>query len=105
MSNIIKESLQENLDQILENLPSEFHSDLKASIDAATPTPRLSTEEAKEQAAQLMKENPDIQDEECIALLDGDNLINQAIQQPKDEELELQKKQSIAEIQAALSAE
>ena len=105
MTNVVKESLQENMNSILENLPEEFHSDFKASVETAEPSPRLSTDEAKKQAADLMKENPSIKDEECIPLLDSDTLINTAVQQPNSDELEIQKQQAIAEIEAELATE
>jgi hypothetical protein len=105
MSNAVKQSLQDNSDEILANLPDEFHNDFKACVQAAMPTEKLTIEQAKEQAAELMKENPSIADKECVALLDSDTLINQPIQQPKNEELELQKQELISEIEANLESE
>ena len=105
MSNAVKQSLQDNSDEILANLPDEFHNDFKASVEAATSTPKLTTEQAKELAAELMKENPSISDKECIPLLDSDTLINQPIKQPTDGELELQKQELTSEINANLESE
>ncbi len=105
MSNLVKQSLEDNLDEILENLPKEFHDDMKSSIEAATPTPKLSDEEAKQHAAELMKENPAILDEECIPLLDSDTTLNKPIALPSEEELKLQMEQSLAEINASLDTE
>ncbi len=105
MSNEVKKSLQDNTDEILKNLPDEFHADFKASVESAAPAPKLTDDEAKAHSAQLMKENPSIADEECVPLLDEDVLINQAIGQPNDEELEQQKKELLAEIEAGLEAE
>ena len=105
MSNAVKQSLQDNSDEILANLPNEFHEDFKASIEASAPTINLTIEQAKEQAAELMKEDPSISDEECIALLDSDILINRPIQQPNNEELELQKQELISDIRANLESE
>jgi hypothetical protein len=47
MTSIVKQSLEDNMDAILENLPKEFHADLKSSVAAAAPEPVLSTDEAK----------------------------------------------------------
>ena len=105
MSNEVKQSLEDNMNEILKALPEEFHADFKASVENAEPSPKLSTDEAKAQAAELMKEDPSIADEECVALLDEDVLINQAIQQPNAEELEMQKKELLAEIEAGLDQE
>lgn len=105
MSNIVKESLEENMDEILKNLPEEFHSDLKASVEAAAPSEKLNAEQAKQQAAELMKENPSINDAECIPLLDSDTALNLAIAQPSGAELEVQKKNMLAEIETSLAAE
>ena len=105
MSNVVKESLQENSEEILKALPTELHDEFKKSIESVEPTPRLSTEEAKEQAAALMKADPTIAHEECIPLVENDAMINQAIQQPCDAELELQKQAALKEIEATLPAE
>lgn len=98
MSNEVKQSLEDNLSAILENLPEEFHADLKASIEEATPQPILSAEQARVEAAQLMKENPDIDDATCVPLLEKDNQIACAITQPSSEELEEQKRDSLQQI-------
>jgi hypothetical protein len=105
MSNLVKQSLEDNEQEILENLPGEFHNDFKASIETAAPTARLNNEEAKDLASLLMQEDPSIDDKECVPLLDSDNLINQVIQQPNDAELELQKEQLLAEIEVSLETE
>lgn len=105
MSNLVKQSLEENTQDILKNLPDEFHNDFKASIETATASARLNNDEAKDLASQLMQEDPSINDQECVPLLHSDNLINQVIQQPNDAELDLQKKQLLAEIEASLETE
>lgn len=105
MSNLVKQSLEDNEQDILKNLPDEFHNDFKASIETAAPATQLSDDEAKGLASLLMQEDPSINDQECVPLLDSDHLINQAIQQPSDAELELQKEQLLAEIEVALEAE
>lgn len=105
MSNLVKESLQDNMQEILKNLPDEFHNDFKTSIEKAGPSERLNDDEAKDLASTLMQENPSINDQECIPLLHSDNLINRIIQQPSDAELELQKEQLLAEIEACLETE
>jgi len=105
MSNEVKQSLQDNMSEILENLPEEFHEEHKASVESAAPSPKLTTDEAKAQAAELMKENPSIADKECVPLLDADPLINQSIVQPNEAELELQKEELLAEIRAGLESE
>lgn len=105
MSNLVKQSLEDNEQEILKNLPSEFHNDFKASIETAVPSARLNNDEAKDLAALLMQEDPSINDQECVPLLESDNLINQVIQQPNDAELELQKEQLLAEIEDSLEAE
>lgn len=105
MTNVVKESLQENMNAVLENLPEEFHGDFKSSVESAEPSPRLSVDEAKEQAKQLMIENPDIEHEECIPLIDSDRQINQPVTLPNKEELQLQKQDAISEIEAGLPSE
>lgn len=105
MTNLVKQSLQDNMDEILANLPDEFHNDFKASVESAELSPRLTVEQAKEQAAELMKENPSIDDSECVPLLEADGLINKPIKQPNDQELELQKQELKAEIEASLESE
>ena len=105
MSNEVKQSLQDNMSEILENLPKEFHEQHKASVESAGPSPKLTTDEAKAQAAELMKENPQIADKECVPLLDEDRELNQPIAQPNEAELELQKKELLAEIEANLGSE
>jgi len=102
MSNVVKQSLQDNMNDILENLPKEFHEEHKASVENAEPSLKLTDDEARTQAAELMKEDPSIADEECVPLLDEDRLINQVIVQPNDAELELQKEELLAEIKASL---
>lgn len=103
MNNLVKQSLQDNLQDILKNLPDEFHSDLKKSIESASPATRLNNDDAKDLATQLMQENPLIDDLECVPMLDSDSMTNQAIGQPSDAELERQKQQSLVEIQDSLA--
>ncbi|GAA6137317.1 hypothetical protein NBRC116583_10640 [Arenicella sp. 4NH20-0111] len=103
MSNEVKQSLEENLDVILENLPEEFHQDLKKSIESAAPQPILSPEQARVEAAQLMKEDPAIDDKSCVPLLEEDPTIASSISQPSAEELEAQKSESLKLIQQELS--
>lgn len=105
MSNLVKQSLQDNTQEILKNLPDAFHDDFEKSIDAAAPATKLSDKEAKDLASQLMEEDPSIDHTKCIPLLDSDNLINRMIQQPSDAELEIQKKELLAEIEACLETE
>ena len=105
MSNLVKQSLQDNMQDILKILPDEFHNDFKSSVETASSTVRLSDDEAKELASLLMQEDSSINDQECIPLLHSDNLINRIIQQPSDAELTLQKKQLLAEIEACLETE
>jgi len=105
MSNLVKQSLKDNMQEILSNLPNEFHDDFKASVETTEPTPRLSKDEAIDLASSLMEEDSSIDDKECIPLLHSDNLINCAIEQPSDAELAIQKEQLLAEIEASLEAE
>jgi len=105
MSNTVKQSLEENMDDILKNLPEEFHEDLKASIETAAPSSKLTDEEAVIQASELMRDNPDIDHEACIPLLAKDTRLNRPIPQPYDAELELQKQAAIAEVKNNLPVE
>lgn len=102
MSNIVKQSLEDNMDAILENLPEEFHADLKASVATAAASPVLSADEAKAEAIACIKENPTIENEDdAIALVNNDFNIGQAIAQPSAEELQMQQKEALAGVQAS----
>jgi hypothetical protein len=104
MTNIVKQSLEDNMDVILENLPKEFHSDLKSSVATAAPQAVLSADEAKAEAIACIKENPSIENEdEAIALVNSDPMIGQAIPQPPATELEIQQRDALAEVQASLA--
>lgn len=103
MTNVVKQSLEENASTILKELPEEFHADFKASINEAKPLPVLSEEQAKAEAIACIKENPTISNEdEAIELIKADNTIGQPIPQPSQNELEQQQKASLAEVQANL---
>ena len=106
MTDAIKQSLEDNKDFILENLPKEFHADFEASIDKAMPNEILSNEQVVEQAELCMRENPHVLAEtrrEVLPQILADNNLNKPIPQPPEAELEKQKEQAIAEINANLS--
>ena len=106
MTNLIKQSLEDNKDFILENLPKEFHTDFEASIDKAIPSEKLSKEQAVEQAERCMRENPNVLAEtrrEVLPQIQADNNLGKPIPQPSEAELEKQKEQAIVEINANLS--
>lgn len=101
MTNAVKESLQENMESILEKLPKEFHEDFKASVATATPTPQLTDEEAKKEAVEVIKHNPSIaaiDDKECQAYIDNGEEFYAAIEPATDEELKKQMKEMLEEV-------
>lgn len=105
MTNPVKQSLEDNMDSILENLPEEFHSDFKASVATAAPIPVLSKDEIVEQAEQCMRENPDVLAEtrrEIVPLLKTNQHLGQPIAQASNDELEAEKKEALEKIQASL---
>jgi len=105
MDNIVKQSLEENKDIILENLPEEFHGDFKASIESAETMKVLSQAEAVKEAEQCMRENPNVLAEtrrEIMPSLENDQTLGQPAQQASEAELKEQMQHALGEIEANL---
>ncbi len=83
---IVKESLQTNLDEILKNLPEEFHEDCKKQIDTVEePSPLSEAEEFEAIKAELIN-NPDvIYETEAIADFEANPTAHKAEAQPSEE--------------------
>lgn len=97
MTNIIKQSLEQNMDAILENVPVELHEEVKANIASAAPTPKLSMAEVKQAVIQELKDNPTVDDAACIPMVETDESLGQAAAQPSAEELEAEQATRLAE--------
>jgi len=106
MTNAVKQSLEDNLDQILENLPKEFHDDFKASMEAAEPVKPLSENEAKQEAILLIRDNPTIpiiDEAECAAIIEDGEQFWPDIAEVSESDLEQQKAEMLKAAHAAVS--
>lgn len=103
MSNPIKKSLEENKEQILKDLPEEFHSCLEAEISNCEPIPALSDEDAVKEAVEVIRHNPSIaaiSDEDCQAILDNAETFMQEFEPATEAELKKQQEELLAEVAA-----
>jgi len=103
MTNAVKQSLLDNQEAILEELPKEFHEDFKASIESAESIPALSEEDAKKEAIEAIKHNETIAattDQECQAFIDNADVFQVSIAPLSDDELEQQKAEMLKEASA-----
>lgn len=97
MANSVKESLKENTNEILKNLPEEFHANFKAEMENAAPVPQQSDNELRKIVIEELKNNPNVDGVVCISAFEADMMFNQAIPQPCKEELELEKQDLLSE--------
>lgn len=99
--NKAKNSLKENLDEILSNLPEEFHADLKKEIDKIPDAEEvaLKGEEAINAIKAELKANPDV-DETAAAAELKDIKAPEVPTPASEEELEKQKEELLAEAKA-----
>ncbi len=96
MTNIVRQSLEENSKDILKNLPEEFHDDFKASIALAAPVLQPSDGELRQIVIKELKDNENIDDAICIPAFEDDKTFNQAVVQPTKEMLDLEESDLLA---------
>lgn len=104
MSNAVKASLEENMEHILENLPKEFHEDLKKSVSEAAPIPKLSAAEAKKEAIECVKENNSIIEEEGVAAIENDGGFDASVQASSASASEDEQKEILAETEGVIKS-
>ena len=97
--NTEKDSLKENLDEILANLPAQFHEDLKKQV-AELPDTAPAAPTSEEQVAAIkaaLKENPAV-DESAAAAELGDIKAPELPAQPSEAEVEAEMAKALAEM-------
>jgi len=87
MSNPVKQSLEDNKAEILQNLPEEFHKDFDASLADAAPEPQLSGKAAEDAVIAELKANPDVDDGEWVYQFRKDPQIGQQLPPLSEEAL------------------
>lgn len=104
MSNAVKASLEENMEHILDNLPKEFHEDLKKSVSEAAPMPKLTAAEAKKEAVECVKENMSIITEEGLAAIENDAGFDASVQASLVSASEDEQKEILAETEGVIKS-
>lgn len=102
---MIKKSLEENKDEILENLPKEFHADFDAEVKKAAEIKPPSAEEELAAIKAEMKANPDVDDKALIPEIEKNATAHRAPAPPSAEEQEAAKKAALAKVSELVAPE
>lgn len=94
----IKESLEANSEEILENLPKEFHEDFKKEVEAATEVAPQSPEEELEAIKAEMTANPACDEAALIAEVEQNPTGHRSDPLPSAEEQESAMKEALANV-------
>lgn len=96
--NAIKESLEANMAEILENLPPELHDDAKKEVAAAADAAPPSAEEELAAIKAEMTANPDIDEATLMAEVEKNPSAHRAEPPPSAEEQEAAKKEALGKV-------
>ena len=94
----VKKSLEENKDEILKNLPEEFHADFHTAMANAEETVPLTPEEELEAIKAELTANPDVDHDALIPLLESSPTAHRADPPPSAEEQDSAKAEALAKV-------
>ena len=100
----VRDSLQENLEAIREALPPELRDGLEARLAEAEEPAALDEEQEKQAIIQELRDNPDVDDAECVPQFEQDCAAHRAPPAPSSAEQEAQMKEMLAEREAEVAA-
>ena len=96
----VRESLEENKEEILKALPEEYHADLEREIQNADDAPVLSDDEDLEAIKAELTNNPDIQEAAAIAELEKNPAAHKPPPAPSEEEQQKEMDERLKEAQS-----